>query len=68
MAKTIPTIPSLDVENQDPVTGLVSQGTIEGVPPVVAGIFSLECIIQDLNGSGIYQNTGTVAVPIWTLM
>lgn len=67
MAKIFSNIPLLDVENQDPITGLVSEGTYEGVPPTsFANVFSLECFITDLNGSGLYQNTGTVAVPVWT--
>jgi len=67
MAYIDPTIPTVNIEEQDPVTGLISEGTVLGTPPVVAGKFSLECELTDLEGSGTYTNTGTVAVPSWTL-
>jgi hypothetical protein len=68
MAKSNPNIPTVDITEQDPISGLVTEGTSNGVPPVVAGVFSLECEITDIDGSGVYQNTGTVAIPAWTLI
>ena len=68
MAYSNPNIPTVNIEQQDPVTGYVEEGTVTGTPPVVAGIFSLDAMLTDINGSGIFQNTGTVAVPVWTLI
>jgi hypothetical protein len=70
MAYTNPKIPTVNIEEQDPVTGLISEGTVVGTPPAgatYAGIFSLECELTDTEGSGTYTNTGSVAVPAWTL-
>jgi hypothetical protein len=67
MAYTDPTIPTVNIEEQDPITGLISEGTVKGTPPVVAGKFALECELTDIDGSGTYSNTGTVAIPSWTL-
>ena len=67
MAYIDPNIPTVDVVEQDPITGLISEANCKGVPPVVAGKFSLECQVTDLDGTGIYINTGTVALPVWTL-
>lgn len=71
MAKSNPNIPTVNIVLQDPVTGYVVQGIVEGVPPAgsaYAGIFALDCILQDTNGAGIYQNTGSVAAPAWELL
>ena len=71
MAKINPLIPTVDIEQQDPITGLVNLGTVEGTPPTgatYAGIFSLECLLQDIDGAGVYQNTGTVAIPAWDVI
>lgn len=68
MAKSNPNIPTVDITQADPVTQLVTMGTVAGTPPTIANIFSLECMLQDTNGMGIYQNIGTVAVPSWSLM
>jgi hypothetical protein len=71
MSNFNPNIPTVSIEQADPVTGLVSFGTVRGTPPAgagYAGIFSLECLLQDLDGSGTYQNTGSVAVPAWSLI
>jgi hypothetical protein len=71
MAKSNPNIPTVDIEQQDAVTGLVSLGVVDGTPPAgsqYAGIFGLECLLQDAEGTGVYQNTGTVAIPAWTVV
>ena len=71
MAKSNPNIPTVNIEQQDAVTGLVSLGVVEGTPPAgsaYAGIFGLECLLQDSEGTGVYKNTGTVAVPAWTVV
>jgi len=48
---------------------LVMQGTISGVPPTTfANIFGLNCLLQRTDATGIYTNTGTVAVPVWTAL
>jgi len=72
MAKTNPLIPTVDIQQQQ-ATGdqLITLGTVEGTAPAgatYAGLFALECILQDVEGGGIFQNTGTVAVPAWTAM
>jgi len=72
MAKTNPLIPTVDIQQQEP-TGeqLITLATVEGTPPAgasYAGIFALECILQDVDGGGVYQMTGTVAVPAWAAM
>ena len=66
MANSNPNIPTVDILEQDPITGLVTRGTCTGTPPVVAGIFDLDCELIDDAGSGIYKNTGTVASPTWS--
>ena len=71
MSNFNPNIPTVSIEQADPVTGLVSFGTVTGTPPAgagYAGIFGLECLLQDVEGSGTYQNTGSVAVPAWSLI
>ena len=76
MAKTNPLIPLVDIQQQEQPGNtseyqLVTFGTIEGNPSAYAGatyanIFSLECLLQDLDGSAVYQMTGTVASPSWS--
>jgi len=71
MAYSNPNIPTVDIITADPVTMLVTHGVCTGTPPAgatYAGIFALECIMQDQGGIGIYEQTGTVAVPAWTLI
>jgi len=71
MAYSNPNIPTVDIQQQDSVTGLVSFGTVKGTPPAGAAypsIFSLEAVLQDINGTGVYDQTGTVAIPAWTLL
>lgn len=72
MAKSNPLIPTVDIQQQEAVGDrLITFGTVEGTPPAgatYANLFSLECILQDITGAGAYQNTGTVAVPAWTLI
>lgn len=70
MAFSNPNIPTIDITQVDVASGLITLGTCHGTPPAGAGypnLFSLECIIQDMDGAGVYQNTGTVAVPAWSL-
>lgn len=70
MSFSNPNIPTIDIREQDPVTGLILIGMCAGTPPSGAGypnLFSLECMIIDTTGAGWYQNTGTVAVPAWSL-
>ena len=72
MAYQNPLIPTVNIQQQEP-TGekLITFGTVLGTPPAgatYAGLFSLECILQDINGVGAYQNTGTVASPSWTVI
>jgi hypothetical protein len=70
MAKSNPLIPLVDIQQQEGTGArLITFGTVVGTPPAgstYAGLFSLECLLQDLNGTAVYQNTGTVAVPAWT--
>ena len=72
MAYTNPLIPTVDIQQQIPTgSKLITFGTVRGTPPAgstYADIFELECILQDIDGAGAYQNTGTVAVPVWTLI
>ena len=72
MAYQNPLIPTVDIQQQEPVGDkLITFGTVLGTPPAgatYANLFSLECILQDINGAGAYQNTGTVTVPAWTLI
>ena len=66
-----PNCPLVDIQQADPVTGYVSFGTSKGDPnstATIAGFFALECMLIDINGSGIYENVGTVAVPGWALI
>lgn len=77
MAKTNPLIPLVDIQQQEQPSAtssyqLITFGTITGGTPYAgadyANIFALECLLQDLDGSAIYQNSGTVAVPAWTVI
>ncbi len=67
-------IPTLKVYNAiDDVANvgkqLVMLGTIEGVPPTsYEGIFGRNCLIQRTDATGSYLNTGTTAVPVWSLV
>ena len=70
MAYSNPNVPTIDIQQVDITTGLITLGLCAGTPPSGAtypNIFSLECIIQDTTGAGVYQNTGTVAIPAWSL-
>jgi hypothetical protein len=74
MSYSNPLIPTVDIQQQEQPKSnssaqLITLGTVIGTPPAGAtygGIFALECLLQDLNGTAVYQNTGTVAVPVWT--
>lgn len=71
MAKSNPNIPTVNIITMNPENSLVTHGVCKGTPPagaLYAGIFALECIMQDEDGIGIYEQTGTVAVPAWTLI
>jgi len=74
MAKSNPLVPLVNIITQDPITGHIIDGEIDGNPSTLysgaayAGIFNLECTLRDSLGSGIWQMTGTVAVPAWSLM
>lgn len=76
MAYQNPLIPTVDIQQQeqprsDSSACLISFGTVLGTPPTgttYANLFTLECILQDLNGAGVYEMTGTVANPAWTLI
>ncbi len=73
MAKSNPLIPTVDIQQQEQPSNtssyqLVTFGTVEGTPPTgatYANVFALECLLQDINGSAVYQMVGTVAVPAW---
>lgn len=70
MAYINPLIPTVDIEQAEGATGLVTFGTVKGTPPggaTYANIFALQAILQDINGAGVYQNVGSVAVPSWSL-
>jgi len=75
MAKLNPLIPLVDIQQQEQPSNtssyqLITLGTITGGTPYTgtdyANLFALECLLQDLDGSAVYQNTGTVASPAWT--
>ena len=74
MAYDNPLIPTVDIQQREQPKSngsapLITFGTVIGTPPAgatYAGLFALECLLQDLNGTAVYQNTGTVAVPAWT--
>lgn len=76
MAKTNPLIPLVDIQQQEQPKNtssacLITFGTVEGTPPSGAtygDLFALECLLQDISGVGIYEMTGTVASPSWTLI
>ena len=71
MAYENPLVPTVNFITRDPNTNLLIEGEVNGVPPAGAaygGIFSLNCeLIRTDISSGTYINTGTVAVPVWTL-
>lgn len=66
MAKTNPNIPTVDIVEQDPVTGYVIEGSCVGAIPTTAGIFVKGCEILREDTGVVYQNTGTLASPVWT--
>ncbi len=71
MAYINPLISTVDIQQQDSVTHLISFGTVIGTPPAgatYANLFALDCVLQDINGAGVYQMSGSVAVPAWTLI
>ncbi len=74
MAKINPLIPLVDVQQQNQPSNttpyaLITFGTVTGGTPYAgtdyANIFALECLLQDLDGSAVYQMVGTVANPSW---
>jgi len=38
-----------------------------GAPPTTAAVFAVGCIMIRTDNATQYQNTGTVAVPVWTI-
>ena len=38
-----------------------------GAPAATAGYFEKSCIIQNIDDGLLYQNTGTIANPVWTV-
>ena len=75
IAYSNPLIPLVDIQQQEQPSNtsayqLVTFGTITGGAPysgtAYANIFALECLLQDLDGSAVYQMTGTVANPQWS--
>ena len=73
MAQIEPRIPTMQIMDQDPVSGLVIQAYIpdaDAVPDgaTYAGIFAVAAKLQILDGSaaGAYSNSGTTAIPAWT--
>ena len=77
IAYTNPLIPLVDIQQQEQPSNdssyqLITFGTVSGGTPYAgatyANIFALECILQDLDGSGAYQMVGTVAVPAWSVI
>lgn len=65
MAKSNPTIPTVDIVEQDPVTGYVLEGSCVGAVPTTAGIFIKGCEILREDTGVVYQNMGTLASPSW---
>ena len=74
MARSNPLIPTVDIQQQEPTcTGtrtqrLITFGTVDATPPAgatYADLFSLDCVLQGLDGIAVYAMTGTVAVPAW---
>lgn len=39
-----------------------------GVPPTTANYFGTGCLMLRMDNGTMYQNTGTFAIPVWTLM
>ena len=65
MAFFNPNIPTVDIEQVDAVTGLVTLGTVTGTPPTPSGIFADNCILQGIDGTLVYRNAGTSTVVVW---
>jgi len=75
MANTEPRLPTMDVVTEGPGTGLVVNAFIPKIDTLptgssFAGIFEPGAILQIIAGAvvGTYQNTGTTAVPAWTII
>lgn len=68
MANINANLPLLDYITIDGVSKLLKQGSYAGVPPIVADTFEIGCIIIDTVGGGVYRNSGTTAVPVWTAL
>lgn len=62
-----PNIPTVNILAMDPVTKLVTHGTVTGVPPVVASIFAPQCHLYGIDGTGSYVNDGTAVSPVWSM-
>ena len=66
MANSNPNIPNVNIITVDPVTGLVLEGELTGVAPVVADTFAEGCFLIDTDGPNNWVNTGTSASPVWS--
>lgn len=49
-------------------TGAVILAYCSGAAPATANIYAPGCIMQRTDTSALYQNTGTTASPVWTLI
>jgi len=72
MAYTIPGKPSLNIISADPVTQLATEAvfrsTVDSLASLIIGaVFGLGCSLLDDDTGNNYKNTGTVAIPIWSL-
>ncbi len=71
MAYSNPNIPDVDIQQVEPVNGLITLGTLtDGVNPntacLASNTFALNCILQELGGTTIYKNAGSLTTPNWT--
>lgn len=61
-----------DIRELDKSTGLALTSSGTGTPPTTVDTFAHGCTFTRTDGSaatsGLYQNTGTSAVPVWTLI
>ena len=72
MAYTNPLIPTVDIQQQE-ATGnhLITFGTVTGNPPTgttYTTLFAQQCVLEELDGTAVWQMTGIVANPSWTAM
>lgn len=72
MAYTIPGKTSINIITADPVTQLASEATFKSTVEtlsslIIGAVFGLGCELLDEDTGNNYKNTGTVAVPVWSL-